>query len=73
MQKHQVNYIIINNKIGIGIGHNAEGNLIIIQIDGLPTRLNQMGIGLHDFANLFIKFGAVNAINLGFNKLIKQI
>jgi exopolysaccharide biosynthesis protein len=60
------NMAFINAKTSrISIGHDEKGNLMIVEIDGWATALNKVGMGLRDLADLLIKFGAVNAINLG--------
>ena len=47
------------------IGHDAEGRLMILQIDGLHGRnWPYRGIDLHNMAKLLIKLGFQNAINL---------
>lgn len=43
------------------IGHNREGHLMILNIDG---KTSQRGVSLYRMAELMKKFGAVNAINL---------
>ena len=47
------------------IGHDAEGRLMILQIDGLHGRnWPYRGIDLHNMAKLLIRLGFQNAINL---------
>ena len=43
------------------IGHDREGNLILVQIDG---QTSARGLSLFDFSRLLIEMGLVNAINL---------
>ena len=51
------------------IGHDVEGRLMILQIDGLHGRnWPYRGIDLHNLANLLIKLGFQNAINLSWRR-----
>ncbi|XP_048576830.1 N-acetylglucosamine-1-phosphodiester alpha-N-acetylglucosaminidase [Nematostella vectensis] len=43
------------------IGHDAQGRVVIVQVDGKTL---QRGMDLYSFAELLIKYGLVNAINL---------
>eukprot|EP00038_Savillea_parva_P011911 m.201056 g.201056 ORF g.201056 m.201056 type:complete len:704 (-) comp21293_c0_seq1:63-2174(-) len=45
----------------VAIGHDAEGRVMIIQVNG---KTNQRGIDLYTFADVLIANGIVNAINL---------
>ena len=47
----------------IGIGHDDQGRLMIISIDGLGSA--ERGSNLHELSQIMIKYGAINAINLG--------
>jgi N-acetylglucosamine-1-phosphodiester alpha-N-acetylglucosaminidase len=46
----------------IGIGHDEEGRLMIISVDGLGSV--ERGVNLNELSDIMIKYGAVNAINL---------
>jgi exopolysaccharide biosynthesis protein len=69
-KKVSINYIIkgtsehfLSSKSSrIGVGHDVDGNLLILTFDG--DEKIETGINLRDFATIFIKYGAVNAINL---------
>ncbi len=45
-----------------GLGWDADGRLLLLQIDG-EEDVNA-GMDLYQFADLFISVGAVNAVNL---------
>jgi hypothetical protein len=46
----------------LGIGHDQDGNLIIVQFDGDGN--HHKGPNLYELAQVMIDLGAVNAINL---------
>jgi len=47
------------------VGHDAQGRLIIVQVDGsIAVGDNKRGMDMNELANLLIQHGAVQAINL---------
>ena len=46
----------------VAIGHDKDGRLIMVQVDGNEGK--KLGFDLYQLANLMVKLGAVNAINL---------
>ncbi|KAL0487793.1 N-acetylglucosamine-1-phosphodiester alpha-N-acetylglucosaminidase [Acrasis kona] len=57
-----INYFVNLRSSRIGLGHDAEGRLVIVQFDGDGN--HDKGLNLHELAELMIGMGVINAINL---------